>query len=208
MKNFRKVQRSGFTLIDLMAAIFVPTVTIEAFRISRPHFGFWLGILIAAFVCLVCLIAVDVLYRVRRLHYRFVANELTRNYPSVYRVRSLPSDNRKIIRAQNAEIAIGDYGWTAEPIYPDGLIYLHGLNLRWQVAWYAGFEISQLELIGPKPHSQYFLPHSWQLAWTEIPACPFPVLNAPETSLGHPRIIIGGYVQGVKIPSINQKKTG
>ena len=45
MKNFGRLQRNGFTLIDLFAAIFVLTIPSIVFNFSKPRLGLWWGIL-------------------------------------------------------------------------------------------------------------------------------------------------------------------
>lgn len=124
--------------------------------------------------------------------------ELNERFPGVFRVLEVPRGLPCVI-ADGGEIRVGDYGWEAEPIYDDGLIYLHGLTEEWAVAWHAGFLPEQVELIGEKPRSQYFLPYSWRCAGAKSPLCPFPVQHAPKESLGFPQRIDFPFVQGVKV---------
>jgi hypothetical protein len=79
-----------------------------------------------------------------------------------------------IAKATSAEILVGDFGWEAQPIREDGLIYLHGLNDRWQVVWYTGFRAEDVEFVAMKPHSHYYL-YPWWFDTKQVSKCPFPV---------------------------------
>jgi hypothetical protein len=184
-KNFGGLQRNGFTLIDLFAAIFVLTIPSIVFNFSKPRLGLWWGILISFVAAVASLVVVSVMYRTLRIHITRVYKSLEITYPSIYRVLALPDDNLEVRKEHGVEISIGDFGWEAEPIKADGLIYLHGLTSNWEVAWYAGFRSDQLELVGLKPHTQYFLPHHWKHAWASNPRCPFPVKVTPKVRLGY-----------------------
>jgi hypothetical protein len=118
-----------------------------------------------ALLFLVCVIGgTQMFFRKRRLS----------KYRQIFRVVSVPSDHQFAIKTAGASIEIGDYGWEAEPIDLDGLIYLHGLNPRWQVVWYAGFRPDQLEVVAPKPRSQYYIFPDW-VNTEKVPQCPYPV---------------------------------
>ena len=99
---------------------------------------------------------------------------LREQYKFIYRVISTPSDDQFVLKADGTSIEDNDYGWEAEPVYQDGLIYLHGLNPRWEVVWYVGFRPEQVEIVGPKPKSQYNIFPYWVDA-SKVPQCPFAV---------------------------------
>ncbi len=50
---------------------------------------------------------------------------------------------------------MGDYGWEAQPLRKNNLIYLQGLTEEWLVVWLAGFRPDEIEYVGLKPLSQY-----------------------------------------------------
>jgi hypothetical protein len=132
-----------------------------------------------------------------------IKRRLRKKYKLIYRVISVPSDHQFMLKAVGASIEIGDYGWEAEPIYKDGLIYLHGLNPRWQVVWYAGFRPDQVEVVGPKPRSQYYSINPYANV-DKIPQCPFPVQKYefgkyPDFHLGFAEKIGREWVQGRQI---------
>jgi len=127
---------------------------------------------------------------------------LFETYRYIYRVKSLPSESACFLKADGAPVTIGDYGWEAEPIRHDDLIYLHGLNDTWQVVWYAGFRPEEVERIGLKPRSQYYAFPYWMTKG--IPPCPYPVREFRRgkyltTHFGFPQKIHGDWVQGRKI---------
>ena len=84
-------------------------------------------------------------------------DEAREKYRFIYRVLALPGDD-KPNNWQAHLVEVGDYGWEAEPASKNGLIYLHGLTHDWGWVWRAGFRPDQLELVGPKPVSQYDWP--------------------------------------------------
>ena len=132
-------------------------------------------------------------------------------YPLIYRVISVPSADQFTLKAGGASIEIGDYAWEAESVYQDGLIYLHGLNPHWRVVWYAGFRPDQVEIIGTKPKSQYYIFPYW-VDERKVPQCPFPVKTYGMnrgSHLGYPveiqhyRRSKDDWVQGLKVPKHN-----
>jgi hypothetical protein len=128
--------------------------------------------------------------------------QLSEKYRHIYRVKSLPSESSCILQADGASIKIGDYGWEAEPIRNDHLTYLHGLNDKWQVVWYAGFRPEEIEIIGPKPRSQYYAFPYWMNE--NIPPCPYPVGEFRSgkyltTHFGFPQRIHRNWVQGKRL---------
>lgn len=191
-----EMQRRGYTLIELFAVIFIVTVPVLAFQAVAPRFGSRAGMAVAlASAAASVAVVVAIYWMASRLHEQTV-RELSQKYPLVYRVIALPTDDSCVVKADGTEIAIGDFGWEAEPVHEDGLIYLHGLTVDWQVAWYAGFRREQLEPVGPKPRLQYYLPYSWVAAGATPPSCPFSVVTPPTVTLGHPQQNISGWVQG------------
>jgi len=129
--------------------------------------------------------------------------KLSDQYPLIYRIKSIPADSQCVLKAEGASIEEGDYGWEAEPLHKDGLIYLHGLNDRWQVVWYAGFKPDQLEITGPKPRTQYYVFPYW-VNEEKIPPCPYPVKRYqhgkyPIAHLGFPVQVRNDWVQGKRL---------
>jgi hypothetical protein len=105
-----------------------------------------------------------------RRHCRKMAKKYTR----IFRVSALPTDEKSVIKTDNSHIKVGDLGWECSPIRKNGLIYLEGLDEKWKLVWWAGFQPEQIELVGPKPFSQWdiYLPDKQELLTTP---CPFPV---------------------------------
>lgn len=194
------VRRHCYTLIDLLAAIFVLAVPLVGYLAVEPRVGPLAGIgagLLAGAVALTIVVA-----WYRRSKRRFIQHlkELTGKYPDLYRVVALPTETGDIVKADDAEIVVGDYGWEAEPIRDDGRTYLQGLTKNWSVAWYAGFRPDQIEKIGPKPHSQYYQRHpSPGFERSEAYLCPYPVQSGETIGLGEPLPIIGPFVQGRRV---------
>jgi hypothetical protein len=139
---------------------------------------------------------------------------LHKKYSSIYRVVSIPSNNQCFLKAEGASIESGDYGWQAEPLFKNDLIYLHGLNDTWQVVWYAGFRPDQIELVGPKPKSQYYVYPEWMSGSKKIVKCPFPVKKFDpikkylKTHFGFPQKIHGTWVQGRQINKLAETAGG
>lgn len=123
--------------------------------------------------------------------------KMLQKYPGVYCVRSLPSEFAGLI-ANGGCVQIGDYGWEAEPLWDDGLIYLHGLGNDWSIQWYMGFSREQLGFVCTKPRLQYAIPYSWN---SRPPLCPYVVKSQVERkeSLGFAVRRIGEFVQGRRL---------
>jgi len=110
--------------------------------------------------------------------------ERRERYRGIYRVLSMPSVNNKPASWNAEDITVGDFGWEAEPVTKDGLIWLHGLSVQWKMTWRAGFKPEEVELVGPKPVShydwkdfEYVGPKPTSIYTSAIPKqpCPFPV---------------------------------
>ena len=110
--------------------------------------------------------------------------ERREKYRGIYRVVSLPSVRNKPASWNADNITVGDFGWEAEPLTKDGLIWLHGLSVHWRMAWRAGFRPEEVEYIGPKPVSHYDWkdfeydgPKARSIYSSAIPKqpCPYPV---------------------------------
>ncbi|RMD67020.1 hypothetical protein D6833_00770 [Candidatus Parcubacteria bacterium] len=193
------MQRSGFTCIELAAIIFIMGATSTAGVAARNVFGNWgAGLAAGAIAAAAACVIVKECYRWSNRIAEREMRELSERFPRIFRVLVVPR-GLPCVMARAAEIRVGDYGWEAEPIYDDGLIYLHGLTEEWKVAWYAGFRPEHIEVVGEKPRSQYFLPYSWICNGAEAPRCPFPVQHSAEETLGFPQRIIFPFVQGVKV---------
>ena len=183
----RKMKREkGYTLIELLAVIFIVAVTSVVYQSVAKQYGVGVGIGAGFITIMVCVFIVVQFYRwswrknARRLQ------ELSEKYQTIYRVKDLPSDEKNIRKAADAEIKIGDYGWEAGPLGKDGLIYLQGLTPEWHVVWHAGFRPEQIEREATKPASQY---DRWRPYWAKVPPpppCPFPILARQTATMGLP----------------------
>lgn len=181
-----RMGRAGYTLIELLAGVFVIATAIIIGESIARQYGALAGTGAGLFAGSLSVIMVVLFYRWlgRRDDRRL--QELREKYRGIYRIVNLPPDPTIIIMPKGAEIRSGDYGWEAEPIRNDGLIYLHGLTPAWTVVWHAGFRPEQIERVATKPHSQY---DSWHPYWAEPPAlppCPFPVLARETMTIGRP----------------------
>jgi len=114
-------QRRGFTIIELLAAIFVIAVPLITGEIVARSFGRSAGFAAGILSAVASVIAVVAFYRWRGRAGEQEQRELSEKYPLVYRVIALPADTSSIVKAEGAEIEVGDYGWDAEPIHFDGL---------------------------------------------------------------------------------------
>jgi hypothetical protein len=168
----RFMWRAAYTIIELLALIFVIFIAIEVARHVADHHGLWAGVVAGVVSAGLCAIVVAIFYWAVGRQREQRRRELREKYRGVFRVIALPTDPNKIQKPEGAEIRTGDYGWEAEPLHEDGLIYLQGLTVTWRVVWHAGFRPEQIERIGPKPQSQY----DWKYSWARTPPqCPFPV---------------------------------
>jgi hypothetical protein len=130
---------------------------------------------------------------------------LSKRYQSTPKI-SWPLGEFVALQSAHASISAGDYGWEAENIHGDNLIYLQGLNDDWNVVWYAGFCRQQLEYVCEKPENQYQR-RTWQRYHGK---CPFTVLSdIPNVeTFGLPLLMVGRWVQGVHIPLKPKSKVG
>lgn len=177
----------AYTIIELLALIFVLFVSIEVGKYVGDRHGTGAGVVAGCVAGVGCTIVVAIFYWVTGRRDERRRAELREKYRWIYRVVEVPRDVQKMIRAEGAEIRVGDYGWEAEPLEADGLIYLQGLTDRWRVVWYAGFRPDQVERVCEKPRSQY----DWDYSWvTNPPQCPFPIQPRETADMGLP---IAGY---------------
>lgn len=194
-------RRHGFTLIELLAMIIIVAAVSSTWTIVRGKYGIGMGLAAALAVTLLCASLIVVFYHFSGKRFAVEFKDLSEKYATIYRVLSPPDGSAPVLKAEGADIRAGDYGWDAEPIQNDGLIYLHGLSADWLVLWYAGFRPEQIERVGPKPRIQYYLPYAWMGAGSDAHPCPFPAsATVPKmATLGHPTKNIGKYVQGRKM---------
>jgi hypothetical protein len=182
----RHSNRQAYTLIELLAGIFVVAVTVAVSKSVAGKYGTGSGIGAGIPAALGAAFIVVVFYRWSWRRDRRRLQELQEKYQEIYRVLAIPSDQKSIMKPEGAEIKVGDYGWEAAPIRKDGLVYLHGLTPEWTVVWYAGFRPDQIERVATKPRSQYGI---WVPYWAKkpvLPPCPFPVLDRDTLTVGHP----------------------
>jgi hypothetical protein len=181
-----RAQRRGVSALDFLAFLFLTTVPLIPATMVTAHYGiecgFWAGYLanLACWVVIIALSAWGSIGADKRLRV------LSEKYPSIYRIQETPPDTSRFLMAEGAMMEIGDYGWEAEPLHDDGLIYLQGLTEKWGVVWYAGFRTDQIEKVGRKPRTQYFLPVSWYVLGPDAFPCPFPVQARVTADMGMP----------------------
>jgi hypothetical protein len=179
-------RRSAYTLIELLAVMFVVAVTGIVEEWAAHRFGRWPGIGAAVITIILCVIVVTLAYRWSWRQDRRRLQELKGKYRGIYRVLALPADQKIVAKPDGAEIKIGDYGWEAGPINKEGLIYLQGLTVEWTVVWHAGFRRDQIEWVTEKTSSQY---DYWVPYWAKSPApppCPYPVIERATLTMGRP----------------------
>jgi hypothetical protein len=134
-KRVRSLRCRAFTLIELLALIFIITAIAIAEQSIARKYGRWPGIGAGIVAGAISLILVVLFYRWWWRRNKRRLKELREKHRTIYRVISLPVDNRNIIKPDGAEIKVGDYGWEAGPINKEGsgLIYLQGLTAGWRV---------------------------------------------------------------------------
>lgn len=171
------------TIFEFLAFLLIIGIPISVGKLVGNYFGVWLGIGSAIFSSGFCVVFVFLLYRASGRRYEQRQRELREKYRGVYRVLALPTESGKVRKAQGSEIRVGDYGWEAEPLHNDGLIYLQGLTAEWCVVWYAAFHFEEIEWVGPKPCSQYDCQYSWART---PPYCPYTVQLRHKADMGLP----------------------
>lgn len=193
-----KTARRGYSCVEVIVSLLIISTSIIVWYALSRRVGLVVAVAGVAASVALCMLGARAFYTWAGRLGEHERRDLEERYPNVYRVIAVPPHGPCVI-AEGAKVAIGDYGWEAEPINNDGALYLQGLTEEWTVAWYAGFQPDHVELIGKKPRSQYFLPYSWICVGANPPICPFPVLHAPDKSLGFPQRIDFPFVQGVKV---------
>lgn len=172
----------AYTLIELLAVIFVMLVTIYAVDLGKSYGG-KSRIIIPIIVFIAACVVVVLAYYLLNISEERRRRNLREKYRYIYRVIAAPPEKSKIKRHSTAVILIGDYGWEAPSLANDGLIYLQGLTSKWGVVWHAGFHPDQIEKVGLKPQSQY----DWNCTWSyNTPPCPYPIVERQTQDLGWP----------------------
>jgi len=184
--DHRHSAQKAYTLIELLAVVFIVSFAAVVFTIVRGKYG-------QAAAAVATLPAGVVAIFLVCLFYRWAGNQdkkqlarLREHYRTIYRVKELPTGTKNIVKPPGAEIQVGDFGWDARPNRRDGLVHLQGLTVRWQVVWHAGFRPDQIEQVAAKPASQY---DYWKPYWaksTSPPPCPFPVRERNTPTMGRP----------------------
>lgn len=171
------------TFRELLAGMFVVAVAAMAYHSVSHAFGFWPGVGAVILAEGTCIAILSLVWRILNRRDLLRRGKLRENYRGIYRVLGVPTDRRNVRKPERAEIRLGDYGWEAEPVRQNGLIYLQGLSKEWYVVWWAGFAPYQIEYVAPKPISQY----DWPQFIREKTQCPFPVQRSePCIARGHP----------------------
>ena len=184
--NHPAKKRDAYTLIELLSVTAIIAAATAAFEFVNRNRGMWAGIGAAILAGLLCMGLVVLFYWWLGLRDKKRLQELREKYKGIYRVTSLPAEQGNIVRAEGAEIKIGDYGWEAMSLHKDGLLYLQGLTPDWTVVWHAGFRADQVERVAAKPCSQY---EHWVPYWAKVPPpppCPFPVIERKTFTMGLP----------------------
>ena len=198
----------GWSLVlkgGMLLVVWISVIVVRAFamQITNVPFNDWTSAqhFVVASLCVIAFVATVCsgifFYSITGYFEQLQNQKLLQRFPGIYRVKARHAASI-VLLAPNATVLAGDYGWQAESVQSDELIYLHGLNEDWYVVWYAGFVPSELELVGAKPENQYNR-RDWQKS---ICKCPFVVQSKIPViaSLGLPRTMIGRWVQGVLIP--------
>ncbi|MHC4771003.1 MAG: type II secretion system protein [Planctomycetota bacterium] len=187
------MKKKGYTLIELLAVIFIIAATMSAWKSVSSSYGLWWGIgagILAG--ALSILLVILFYYWMGRIEER-ILTKLRNKYTAIYRVKTVPSDPKIIILPEGAEIRVGDIGWEAGPNRDDGLIYLQGLTSEWTVVWHAGFHPDEIEKVAKKPSSQYDVECPYGADLSSLPACPFTVVERKTMTAGLPRNAIYVY---------------
>ncbi len=189
------MKRTGYTLIELLAVIFVISATMVTWQAVATTYGPWWGIGAAFSSGSLSVITVVLFYRWTWRRDERGLQIARDKFREIYRVTAMPTDPRVIVMPAGAEIRVSDFGWEAGPTRNDGLIYLQGLTLDWDVVWHAGLHPDDIEKVGKKPYSQY---DSWHPFWADpppLPPCPFPVVERETMTIGRPHHSHSYFVQ-------------
>src|SRR5216117_4602215 len=109
----------AYTLIELLAVMFVVAMTGLVEESVAHRFGRWTGIGAGAVTLIICVMGVVLFYRWSWKRDRRRLQELREKYRGIYRVIALPSDQKIVAKPDGAEIKIGDCGWEAGPVSKD-----------------------------------------------------------------------------------------
>jgi prepilin-type N-terminal cleavage/methylation domain-containing protein len=163
------VKKKGYTLIELLAVIFIIAATMSAWKSVSSSYGLWWGIgagILAG--ALSILLVILFYYWMGRIEER-ILTKLRNKYTAIYRVKTVPSDPKIIILPEGAEIRVGDIGW------------------------HAGFHPDEIEKVAKKPSSQYDVECPYGADLSSLPACPFTVVERKTMTAGLPRNAIYVY---------------
>src|SRR5262252_6155487 len=177
---------TAYTLIELLAVMFVIAVGGFVGGAVQQKYGKPMGLLAGIVAGLATFGLVIQFYRWSWQRDKRRLTELREKYRTIYRVKTLPTDAKSVVKPDKAEIRVGDYGWEAHPNRKDGLIHLQGLTPRWTVVWHAGFRPDQIENVAEKTVSQY---DYWVPYWAKTPPpppCPYPVQERKTPTMGLP----------------------
>lgn len=178
--------RKAYTLIELLAVIFVIGVGAFVAGAVQQKYGKPMGILAGVLAGLAASLLVFLLFCWGWKRDKQKLAGLREKYRAIYRVKAMPTETKSIVKPVNAEIRVGDYAWEARPNRKDGLIHLQGLTPRWTVVWHAGFRPDQIEKVAEKTASQY---DYWVPDWAKPPPpppCPYPVQERDTPTMGLP----------------------
>ncbi len=182
----RLLPRQAWTLIELLAVMFVIVFTATVAEAVRAKYGHGLAVVAGVLAVILGILLVILFYRWMWWSDKQQLTKLREKYRTIYRVKALPTDAKSIVKPEGAAIQIGDYGWDARPNRRNGLIHLQGLTLNWKVVWHAGFRQDQIEKVATKTASQY---DYWFPDWAKPPPpppCPYPVQERKTPTMGLP----------------------
>src|SRR6266566_10044787 len=111
-----RLAQRAWTIIELVAVIFIIFVTTETGKFVAKNYGIWAGIGAGILSATMCVIALVLFYRANGRRFDERRRELREKYCRIYRVLAVPSDGAAIKKAQGAEIKVGDFGWEAAPL--------------------------------------------------------------------------------------------
>ncbi len=182
----RRSTRNAYTLIELLAVIFIVGFVTAVHEAVRAKHGEGPALLASVVAVVVSALFIVLFWDWNSRSNKRRLTEVREQYQSIYQIKELPTDPKSIIKLEAAEIRIGDYGWEAKPSRKDGLIHLQGLTPKWQVVWHAGFRPDQIVKVAAKSASQY---DYWAPYWAKPPPpppCPYPVQERETPTLGLP----------------------
>src|SRR5690349_8024384 len=101
--HYSPSSREGYTLIELLALIFIIAVVTAVHEVVRGSLGEGAAVVASALAVIVCALLVVFLYRWSWHRDRQRLTELRENYSSIYRVKELPAEPKSIVKPDGAQ---------------------------------------------------------------------------------------------------------